>query len=139
MQSGFSGEILIAPCGMNCGACIAFMRDKNKCPGCRVFSKEHSNYVRKCKIKECEILKGSDSGFCYDCDVFPCRRMKQLDKRYSTKYRTSLIANLLTIKDKGVRYFLESESAKWTCPACGAELSIHRDFCPSCKHVLYQD
>jgi len=39
MKSGFSSEILIAPCGMNCGACIAFMRDKNNCPGCRVFSK----------------------------------------------------------------------------------------------------
>lgn len=25
---------LIAPCGMNCGTCIAYLRDKNKCPGC---------------------------------------------------------------------------------------------------------
>ena len=26
---------LIAPCGMNCGICYGYLREKNKCPGCR--------------------------------------------------------------------------------------------------------
>ena len=26
---------LIAPCGMNCNICMAYLREKNKCPGCR--------------------------------------------------------------------------------------------------------
>lgn len=25
---------LIAPCGMNCGVCIAYLREKNRCQGC---------------------------------------------------------------------------------------------------------
>ena len=26
--------VMIAPCGINCGFCMAHLRDKNKCPGC---------------------------------------------------------------------------------------------------------
>ena len=26
---------LIAPCGMNCGICKYYYREKDKCPGCR--------------------------------------------------------------------------------------------------------
>jgi hypothetical protein len=26
---------LIAFCGMNCTLCMAYLRDKNRCPGCR--------------------------------------------------------------------------------------------------------
>ena len=25
---------LIAPCGMNCGICLAYLRKERKCPGC---------------------------------------------------------------------------------------------------------
>ncbi len=25
----------IAPCGMNCATCLAYLRDKNTCCGCR--------------------------------------------------------------------------------------------------------
>ncbi len=31
-QNNFS---IIAPCGMNCSICMAYLRGKNKCPGCR--------------------------------------------------------------------------------------------------------
>ncbi len=33
---------LIAPCGMNCGICLAYLRTKNVCPGCRVNDFRHS-------------------------------------------------------------------------------------------------
>lgn len=38
---------LIAPCGMNCGTCIAYLRDKNKCPGCRITSSGKAISVKK--------------------------------------------------------------------------------------------
>jgi hypothetical protein len=90
---------LIAPCGMNCGTCIAYLRDKNKCPGCRIVSSDKAISVKKCTVTKCIYLQKTTSKFCYDCEKYPCKRIKDLDKRYSTKYRTSFIENLAMIKE----------------------------------------
>jgi hypothetical protein len=124
---------LIAPCGMNCGTCIAYLRVKNKCPGCRTFSADKSVSVQRCIVIKCIDLEKTDSKFCYECEKFPCKRIKQLDKRYRTKYRTSFIENLRFIKENGIADFLEYESNRRTCPNCGSILSVHRAFCLDCK------
>lgn len=129
-------KALIAPCGMNCGTCIAYLREKNRCPGCRTFSADKAVTVRRCIIIKCIYLEKTKSKFCYECEKFPCLRLKQLDKRYRTKYRTSFIENLLIIKEKGIAYFLDFESKRRTCPNCGSTLSVHRSFCPGCKISL---
>jgi hypothetical protein len=126
----------IAPCGMNCGTCIAYLREKNKCPGCRVLSSEKAVSVQRCIITKCTYLEKTKSKFCYECDIYPCKRMKQLDKRYRTKYKTSFFENLAMIKEKGITEFLEFESRRRTCTNCGATLSIHRPYCLSCKMEL---
>jgi hypothetical protein len=123
---------LIAPCGINCGTCIAFLREKNKCFGCRIGSEKKAITREMCIIKNCNHFKNTNSVFCYDCETFPCKRIKQLDKRYSTKYRSSLIQNLLAIKKTGMKKHLENEIIKWTCTNCGSILSIHRENCQSC-------
>jgi hypothetical protein len=124
---------LIAPCGMNCGTCIAYLREKNKCPGCRISSADKALTVQRCIIINCINLEKTNSKFCYECEKFPCNRMKQLDKRYRTKYRTSFIENLIMIKEKGIEEFLNAESDRRTCPKCGSILSVHRHFCLVCK------
>ena len=129
-------RILVAPCGMNCGTCIAYMRDKNKCCGCRIESDSKNKSCIQCRIKNCEYLARTHSKFCYDCEKFPCQRLKQIDKRYRTKYRTSFIQNLLTIKEKGINNFLSNETIKWICPDCGSNLTCHRDKCPTCNRDL---
>jgi len=126
---------LIAPCGMNCGTCIAFLRGKNKCYGCRVLPSDAKKTRLKCKIKNCDHLAKTPSNYCYDCETFPCHRLKQLDKRYRTKYNTSFIQNLLHIKDKGMTDFLAFESNRRTCPKCGSVLSVHRDNCLTCSYI----
>jgi hypothetical protein len=123
---------LIAPCGMNCGTCIGYLRVKNKCPGCRVNSADKAISVKRCIITKCDYLERTDSKFCYDCEKFPCRRLKQLDKRYRTKYRTSFIENLLMIKEKGIDNFLVFESGRRTCQNCGSVLTVHRENCMFC-------
>ena len=123
---------LIAPCGMNCGTCIAYLRDKNKCPGCRVYSADKAISIQRCIIPKCVYLDKTDSKFCYDCGKYPCKRVKQLDKRYKTKYNTSFIENLTIIKEKGIEKFLDFESKRRTCPNCGSILSVHRDYCLTC-------
>jgi len=126
---------LIAPCGMNCGTCIAYLRDKNKCPGCRVYSADKAISIQRCIIPKCVHLDKTDSKFCYDCEKYPCKRIKQLDNRYITKYKTSFIENLTMIKEKGIEKFLVFESKRRTCPKCGSILSVHRDYCLICAKI----
>ncbi len=122
----------IAPCGMNCGTCMAYLRVKNHCPGCRIHSDDKQVSIRQCIIPRCEHLDHTTSGFCFECQKFPCRRVKQLDLRYRKKYRTSFIENLLIIRDRGIDAFLALESARRTCPGCGAVLCVHRTDCQTC-------
>jgi hypothetical protein len=128
---------MIAPCGMNCGTCLAYLRVKDKCYGCRVDFDSKKKSCLQCSIINCELLSKTASKFCYDCEKFPCLRLKQLDKRYRTKYRTGFIENLLIIKEKGIEYFLSFESQRRTCPNCGSTLCVHRNNCLTCKYEIY--
>lgn len=126
-------ESQIAPCGMNCGTCIAYLREKKKCPGCRVLSADKAVSVQRCIITKCINLEKTKSKFCYDCEKYPCKRIKQLDLRYRTRYGTSFVENLAMIKEKGIAAFLDFESGRRTCPECGSILSVHRSYCIECK------
>ncbi len=125
---------LIAPCGMNCGICIGHLREKRPCGGC--FKKDDGNkpkVCRSCKIVNCELLAETESGFCYDCTKYLCTRLKQLDRRYRTKYGMSMIENLGFIQQYGLQKFLKWEEERWTCKTCGSGLCVHIDFCFNCK------
>lgn len=131
-------EDLIAPCGMNCGVCVSYLAmtiDLNKkgfrrtyCAGCMprgkhcVFMRKHCNLVGKGLVR-----------FCYECQDFPCRRLKILDKRYRTKYHLNMIENLNFIKEHGIGRFLEKEAAKWRCPDCGGVICCHNGLCLNCS------
>ena len=111
---------LIAPCGMNCRLCWGYIREKNTCPGCRDLARPESRKSRSrsgCVVTNCDRLAGSKSPYCSErCDRFPCARLKQLDKRYRTKYGMSMLANLRRIAEAGIRRFIREEKEKWTCP-----------------------
>ena len=123
---------MIAPCGMNCAICIGFQREKNKCEGCNGNEQSKPQYCRTCTIVLCEKREVTASGFCYECPSFPCARMKQLDKRYRTKYGMSMLENLAYIKEHGMEAFLAREEEKWQCKHCNAILSVHRKECLNC-------
>lgn len=123
---------LIAPCGMNCGTCLAYLREKHRCSGCGSSDDHKANHCSACSIKNCDLLEKTASKLCYDCEKFPCLRMKQLDKRYRTRYNSNLIENLETIKKVGITEYLLRESVKWTCSRCGSVLCVHRDKCLVC-------
>lgn len=124
---------LIAPCGMNCGICLAHLREKNICPGCRLIIKSKAKSRTNCIIRNCSLLAETDSKFCFDCTKFPCTRLKQLDKRYRTKYKMSMIENLGFIKSKGLENFIQKEKERWRCGNCGGSICVHRGFCLSCN------
>ncbi len=123
---------LIAPCGMNCRLCRAYVREKNPCPGCR--SDDHVKPKTRvlCRIKQCEILKAEKMMYCFDCGNFPCDRLKHLDKRYRTKYGMSMIENLKNIKRFGIQNFIKQEESRWACSKCGEILCVHKKSCIRC-------
>ena len=94
--------MLIAPCGMNCGICMAFLRKKNKCAGCRGSDEKKPVTRTNCKIKTCDTIKKSSVQFCFACADFPCENLKKLDKRYRNKYNMSMIENLKNINKNGI-------------------------------------
>ena len=123
---------LIAPCGMNCGVCYAYLRKERKCSGCHGDNTDKSAYCINCITRNCEMIKISQSGFCFECDKYPCKRLKQLDKRYRTKYAMSMIENLESIKGVGISAFIENEKERWRCMKCGGVICVHRGYCDNC-------
>lgn len=126
------GADLIAPCGMNCGTCIAYLRERNRCPGCRSPDAGKAVTRVRCRIKTCSVFLDRRIRFCSGCSLFPCDRLRRLDRRYRTKYGMSMIGNLECIRDEGPARFLEREKERWTCPVCGGVICVHRGACFSC-------
>jgi hypothetical protein len=130
-------ELLIAPCGMNCAICSGYLAMKNDlkstgimktyCAGCRPRGKNCAFLKKKC-----DLLANGRVQYCYECEEFPCRRLRDLDKRYRTFYRMSMIENLEYIRDNGIEKFLEKEAEKWKCPECGGVICCHNGICFSC-------
>ncbi len=122
--------LLIAP-GMNCCICRAYLRTKNKCPGCRIEVNKPVTRVI-CKIKTCEVLTKNELIFCFEREDFPCNNLKHLDKRYRTRYSMSTIENLENIKKFGIKNFLRNEKIRWTCTECGGIICVHKGNCYNC-------
>jgi hypothetical protein len=97
--------------------------DENKSPSCI-----------NCVIKSCAKEKGLT--YCYECGEFPCKQVKNINKRYETKYHTKLIENLLYAKDKGVEVFLAMDRKRWMCKECGGIICVHDDECTECHAKL---
>jgi len=128
---------LIAPCGMNCGVCSAYLALKSNvrnkgirmpyCSGCRPRDK-------RCAFlkKRCDLLLNTRVKYCYECRDFPCTRLEHLDKRYRTFHKMSMIENLEYVKENGIREFLAKEKEKWSCPECGGVICCHNGICFNC-------
>jgi hypothetical protein len=112
--------------------CIAYVRDRNPCPGCRVDDSVKRPTRWHCAIKKCGKMAERGAKYCAGCGDLPCDRLKHLDKRYRTKYGMSMIENLACIGESGVRKFIAKEKEKWTCPGCGELLCVHKPQCLSC-------
>lgn len=134
MKEGVSLESvnLIAPCGMNCSICMAFLRKKNKCNGCRAINTWNPKTRVECKIKNCEILNSQGMDYCHQCIRYPCTLIKHIDKRYKTRYNMSMIENLNAIKDNGIDEFKKGENEKWKCKGCGGVINVHKGICNVC-------
>jgi len=124
----------LAPCGVICDLCVGFQRAKNKCVACQAQGYK-PNHCKVCSIKSCPEKHGNPAALCVDCLKYPCRRLKDLNKRYMAKYGEDLQQNLEMARAEGLASFIEAASQKWACPACGQLLCVHSDSCLHCGGV----
>ena len=123
---------LIAPCGINCALCKAYLRPRKHCPGCLGDDSQKAITTIRCRIKNCMEPRPGRRAFCSSCRRFPCRDLLHLDTRYRKKYGASPVDNLQKIKRIGLRAFVRSEKSKWVCPECGAAICMHKPQCLKC-------
>jgi len=126
---------MIAPCGMNCGLCIGHLREKNRCPGCNGDYSDKPKHCVVCRIRHCDEISVHDHKFCFECAKFPCARLRQVDRRYRSNYGMSMIDNLESIQELGLKEFVTREKDRWKCPECGGVICVHRKNCIYCGRV----
>ncbi len=135
----FSAE-LIAPCGMNCTLCSAYLantiatppgsRKMTTCSGCRPRGKRCA-FIKR----DCEQLSNGVINSCHECLSFPCEKLRKLDASYRRKYSYSMIDTLQMIKDRGLKATLEVQMERHKCPRCGGVICIHNGKCYHCDEV----
>ena len=130
-------EKQIAPCGANCIICMAYLRTKNHCPGCRFDDKNKSISCIQCKIKNCHELNDNNMKYCFECKKYPCDKIKHLDKRYRKNYCYSMIESLNYLNSNGILRHIENQKEIWICKKCGGVICVHRGFCIICGEIWY--
>lgn len=125
---------LIAPCGMNCGICVAFFgytlrgeKRKRPCSTCRV-RRSRCAFIKK----QCSKLATKQIEYCFECTDFPCAKLGTLDRRYREKFEMSMIENLSYMQANGIAQFLKREQERWECPNCDGIVCVHTKMCYNC-------
>lgn len=96
----------IPACGVFCGGCPMYVKEKKPCPGAEVNKKRCEN----CKsFHLCCQSRGITH--CFQCKIFPCARFKRFTKSW-IKYGQDFIENQKLLKEKGLDKFLEYYNSK---------------------------
>ncbi|MBY9005652.1 MAG: DUF3795 domain-containing protein [Candidatus Lokiarchaeota archaeon] len=91
----------VPACGVFCGGCPTYTREKNPCPGADI-------NIKRCKGCTTFHLCFKDKGIfhCYECCEFPCKKFKSFSKRW-LKYGQDFIENQKMLKEMGSDLFLK--------------------------------
>lgn len=128
---------MFAPCGMNCKVCYKHCYHKKTCAGCLKSDLGKPEHCRKCKIQDC--CKEKEIHYCYECLVYPCKLIKNLEKSYMQRYQASLIENSNYVKVHGLYAFMYMQKTNFTCEICGGIISIHDAECSECQSKPVRD
>lgn len=104
IQKPYYGRI--PACGVFCGGCPVYTREKKPCQGAEL----NSSRCEKCKTFH---LCCSEQGIthCFQCTNFPCGKFKEFTKRW-LKYGQNFIENQLFLKQVGNDEFIRSYNNK---------------------------
>lgn len=127
---------MIAPCGVNCLACSAYLDSKNPCPGCRAPVELITRQsCRNCVKKKCAVEKGLQ--WCFECNRFPCSHIKSLSTRYQQNYGVDLVQNEYDAK-QDIDAFLLAQRVRFICKSCGGVIDQHYHRCSDCGSDMHQ-
>lgn len=96
----------IPACGVFCGGCPTYTRDKKPCPGADI----NISRCEKCK-KFHLCCKDKGINHCFECDIFPCPNFKRFSKSW-LKYGQNFIDNQKLLKKVGGFQFLKQFNSK---------------------------
>jgi hypothetical protein len=149
-----SGERLVAPCGLYCGACPMYLASQDKdeqkmkmlmqqfaggkmqlkqedllCDGC-IANGRVASFCRKCAIRACAEGK-SNVTRCSDCSDFPCSRITNFNND-GMQHHSEVLSNLRQLREKGIKEWTKYEQDRWRCPQCRTSLSWYDKACAKC-------
>jgi hypothetical protein len=96
----------VPPCGVFCGGCPTYLKEKKSCPGAGISQRCES---RSCRYFFCCTEKGV--AFCHQCDRYPCRRFKVFARNWK-KYGQDFLENQEMLKELGAAGFLQYWNSK---------------------------
>ncbi|HLP77039.1 MAG TPA: DUF3795 domain-containing protein [Candidatus Paceibacterota bacterium] len=96
----------VPPCGIYCGSCPSYTRNRSPCPGAGVHCR-----TRKCKTIYVCCVEKRGLRFCYECGSYPCARFRQFAETW-TRCGQSLIENQKRIAELGVERWLAEMQGK---------------------------
>jgi hypothetical protein len=121
---------LVAPCGLYCGECTAFLNEK--CGGCRSNQGLSKEYQKYCKIYACSRDKKFRT--CVECGEFPCKFFNffKAETLESSSWFLDVWCNMKQVREKGLKDFLKSKE-KWLRKRekCAENRGIK--YCDECK------
>ena len=149
-----SGERLVAPCGLYCGACPMYLASQEKddqklkalmqqfsagkmqlkqedlvCDGC-IANGRVASFCRRCAIRSCAAGKTNVTR-CSDCQDFPCARITNFNND-GMLHHSEVLDNLKHIRETGMKEWAKHEEDRWRCPQCKTPLSWYDKACPKC-------
>jgi len=120
----------VAPCGLYCGECTAFLN--GKCGGCRSNKGLSKEYRKYCRIYGCSSSK--NLRICLDCKDFPCNffdffKAKKLEQ---SSWFLDIWSNMKQVKEKNLADFLKKKK-NWLRKRreCAEKRGIK--YCDECK------
>jgi hypothetical protein len=113
---------LVAPCGINCGDCEAYLAKDNPalmdkllaggfkkerlpCSGCRVVEGQCMAIDGTCETYACIVGRGFE--FCFECPDFPCTKLNPAADRANVLPHNTKVFNLCFIQRQGLVKFKE--------------------------------
>ena len=147
-------ELLVAPCGLYCGACPMYLATQDKdeakieallkqfsardssmtladvqCDGC-IGGGRVATFCRKCSMRECAETKPGVTR-CADCGDFPCKRVTDFNND-GMAHHAEVLENCRGLREKGIAPWTRHEEERWSCPGCRARISWYDPKCPRC-------
>lgn len=120
----------VAPCGLYCGECTAFLC--KKCGGCRSNEGLSKEYRKYCKIYRCSNDRHLKT--CLECDGCPCKFFDffKAEELQSSSWFLDVWANMKQIKEASLAEFLKRKEC-WLekRKECAEKRNVN--FCDECK------